>query len=70
MPTDQTEATNSTLPFSSGIVPIPDPTTLTNQLVTRAVIAVRELLESQIAELTNRVNRMEPTLFARRRCAT
>jgi hypothetical protein len=65
MPTDQTEVTNATLPGSSGIVPIPDPTTLTNQLVTRAVSAVREVLETQISEINNRVNRMEPTLFDR-----
>ena len=53
------------LPVTGGVVPVPDPTTLTNQLVTRAVLAVREVLETQISELHNRINRMEPTLFNR-----
>jgi hypothetical protein len=38
---------------------------LTGELVTRAVAASREVLETQIADLHNRINRMEPTLFNR-----
>jgi hypothetical protein len=31
-----------------GLVPVPDPTTLTNELVTRAVMALREILETRL----------------------
>ena len=45
----------------SGSVPIPDPTTLTNQLVSSAILAVREVLEAKIQDLT----RLEPRMFER-----
>ena len=35
-------------PVTPGFVPIPDPTTLTNQLVSRAVAALREILETRL----------------------
>jgi hypothetical protein len=53
------------LPAMAGIVPIPDPTTLTNQLVSRAILAAREILESKIEDIDNRLNRLEPMLFER-----
>lgn len=55
----------ATLPATAGIVPVPDPTTLTNQLVTRAIQAIREVLETKIEDIDNRLNRLEPMLFER-----
>jgi hypothetical protein len=62
---DSPEGAAATLPATAGIVPVPDPTTLTNQLVSRAVSAVREVLESRIEDIDNRLNRLEPMLFER-----
>jgi hypothetical protein len=55
----------ATLPAKAGIVPVPDPTTLTNQLVTRATHALREVLETKIEDIDHRLNRLEPMLFER-----
>jgi hypothetical protein len=55
----------ATLPATAGIVPVPDPTTLTNQLVSRATQAIREVLETKIEDIDNRLNRLEPMLFER-----
>jgi hypothetical protein len=52
-------------PAATRNAPIPDPTTLTNQLVSRATQAIREILESKIEDIDNRLNRLEPMLFER-----
>jgi hypothetical protein len=66
---EQTCPYNLTLPRAprrfAGIVPIPDPTTLTNQLVSRATQAIREVLETKIEDVDNRLNRLESMLFER-----
>jgi hypothetical protein len=55
----------ATPPAATRNAPIPDPTTLTNQLVSRATQAIREILESKIEDIDNRLNRLEPMLFER-----
>jgi hypothetical protein len=62
---DPPEGAAATLPATAGIVPVPDPTTLTNQLVSRATQAIREVLETKIEDIDNRLNRLEPMLFER-----
>ena len=62
---DSPEAPEATPLATTRNVPIPDPTTLTNQLVSRAIPAMREILESKIEDIDNRLNRLEPMLFER-----
>jgi hypothetical protein len=46
----------------TGFVPVPDPTTLTNQLVSRAVGAVREVLEARIEDNSRRIDALKENL--------
>jgi hypothetical protein len=49
MATSHDEALTPTPPTQGGSVPVPDPTTLTNQLVSRAVTALREVIETRLS---------------------
>ena len=57
--------TDAPRPVTAGIVPIPDPTVLTNQLVSSAIQAMREVLETKIKDIDNRINKLEPAMLAR-----
>jgi hypothetical protein len=51
-----TEESNRPQVPSPRLVPVPDPTTLTNQLVAQAVSALRELLDARISALEKRID--------------
>jgi len=52
-------------PLMGGLVPIPDPTTLTNQLVARAVAGLREVLETRLDASDKAVTELNHTTDAR-----
>jgi hypothetical protein len=56
---DPPEAPEATPLATTRNVPIPDPTTLTNQLVSRAIQAMREVLETKIESMLERIEALK-----------
>ena len=62
---DPSKGTDVTPQERTAFVPIPDPTTLTIQFVSRAIVAVREVLEAKIQDIDNNLTRIEPMILER-----